>query len=121
MCLLIMVIIMTIYRFPASADLERFCNLEKTHEGPHPNGFCGDGLDQVLRLVCGSPFKRSSPSGGIETLVKRSLRNKPVTLDKFNALSFLKRSGFGRQGITCECCNHKCNIIELGQYCNALP
>jgi len=58
------------------------------------------------RSAHGDPDKRTAPA------------NTGMFLPKPEALSILKRDLSIRGTITCECCIHRCDIMELRQYCS---
>ncbi|XP_050391399.1 con-Ins Im2 [Patella vulgata] len=97
--------------------LEWTCTLETKREAPR--GVCGRRLPDLLSLVCVSFggyrekwFRKRSDEDTAHNL-------KNIILGKRDAFSYLskRRSSYGEQGITCECCYHACSFRELRQYC----
>ncbi|XP_067675462.1 con-Ins Im2-like [Haliotis asinina] len=101
-------------------DWEHSCSLETKREGPQ--GICGSRLPDVLDLVCRvyggyteKWFRKRSDEDSKN-------RIKDIILGKRDALAYLSKrstSSFGEQGITCECCYHRCSYSELRQYCKS--
>ncbi|KAL3882335.1 hypothetical protein ACJMK2_028688 [Sinanodonta woodiana] len=104
------------------AAFERSCSTWTVSRGPDPRGICGRRLDETVKLLCGTFGYNGRPSFYKK---KREAEGKDLFgLERFllrreEAHSYLvKRSNFYQQGISCECCYHRCLIGELLQYCN---
>ncbi|KAL3881616.1 hypothetical protein ACJMK2_028032 [Sinanodonta woodiana] len=108
---------------PVLCGLERTCTPLIKQKGPHPQGACGSQLTNLVHTICEmfSGFKKRSYDA--DTTAVQGL-GPPVFLpeqrfiDKKSALDFLaKRTAYEEKGIVCECCYHRCSLMELAQYC----
>ncbi|XP_041354192.1 con-Ins Im2-like isoform X2 [Gigantopelta aegis] len=123
-CPLVLIGVLCLQLGPVFTYYEKTCTLETRREGPANHGVCGSRLSEVLSMVC-------QHSGGFrekwfrkrDTDYSGASRIQDITVKKKGALSYLTKrgTGYGEQGLTCECCYNQCSYRELRQYCKETP
>ncbi|XP_052808151.1 con-Ins Im2-like [Mya arenaria] len=126
--LVLLSLVMSLLR-AVCADWERVCTPFTRSFGAHPGGICGHRLDEMLDVLCVDGYNQyPSQSSGYGGYFRRkrhtktddgpSLRDIVIPKSEANAyLSRQKRSSYYNRGIVCECCFHRCDIMELLSYC----
>ncbi|XP_041350732.1 con-Ins Im2-like [Gigantopelta aegis] len=116
----VLVLILCVCVVPVAGDLEKVCTTEDRREGAPIGGICGERISEVLSLTC-NMMGRKRRSGGYQNIDNDSHSSiaRDLRLKKSVALSYImkRKTAFGTQGITCECCYNRCTFVELAQYC----
>lgn len=100
----------------ALANYEHTCDFQSR---PHPRGFCGSALSDIIHNVCTSAtarlLNRYMSKRDADTAPGERMRK--IILNKKEAFSYLSKRET-RGSIVCECCHNSCLISEMLQYCN---
>ncbi|XP_064594636.1 molluscan insulin-related peptide 3-like [Liolophura sinensis] len=116
MCTCVALGVLVLTPGPVEAGYGKTCSPERRREGPAARGMCGTHLSDALSVVCGGIFSVAKRS---EQPSARTLKD--IIANKQDALDYLgkRSSGLERTGVVCECCYHKCNIMEMLEYCGS--